>query len=278
MKTVLVTTTLAFILALLAVLSSGCKTSPQQVTPDIENREWVLESYGEPSGLSGTLPGTEVTLTFDNSKDEVRGSAGCNSYFGQYTIDGDELSIGQLAQTEMYCMDPQGVMEQEQEYLSALQTAESFQVIERKLQIDCDHKILIFVQREDLPLATVPPLDGGVKSILVEVSCDEFMNTPHITREIEITFPGSLVVSLCANPTTGFAWEEVKIGDDSVIYQTEHNFVSPEATGVVGASGKDMWSFNPSSSGTSTLIFEYSRPWEGGEKDEWTLGLTVVVK
>lgn len=278
MKTGLVTTTLAFGLALLAVPGFGCKTSPQQVTPDIENREWVLESYGEPSGLSVTLTGTEVTLTFDNSRDEARGSAGCNSYFGQYKIGGGELSIGQLVQTEMYCMDPQGVMEQEQEYLSTLQTAEGFQIIERKLQIDCAKKIMIFVQREDLPPATVPPLDSGVKSALLEISCDDFMNTPHVTREIEITFAGSLVVSLCANPTTGFAWEEVKIGDDSVIYQTEHNFVSPEAMGAVGGPGKDVWSFNSSSSGTSTLIFEYSRPWEGGEKDEWTLGLTVVVK
>ena len=101
---------------------------------------------------------------------------------------------------------------------------------------------------------------------------------PHVTREIEITFPGSLVVSLCANPTTGFVWEEVKIEDESIIYQTECNLVPPEAIGVVGGSGKEVWSFNSGGSGRSTLIFEYSKPWEGGEKDEWTLGLTVVVK
>ena len=278
MKTILITTALAFVLSSLAVLSSGCNTGPQQVTPDIEGREWVLESYGESASLQATLPGTEVTLTFDSSKDEVRGSAGCNSYFGQYTLDGDELSIGQLGWTEMYCMDPQGVMEQEHEYLSILQTAENFQVVDRKLQIDGDKKVLVFVQREDLPPATMPPLDTGVKGILVEVSCDEFMNTPHITREIEITFPGSLVVSLCANPTTGFEWEDVKIGDEAVIYQYEHNFVSPEDSGAVGASGKDVWTFKPRTRGISTLIFEYSRPWEGGEKDEWTLGLTAAVK
>jgi len=131
---------------------------------------------------------------------------------------------------------------------------------------------------EDSSPVVMPPVDNGVKSILFEVTCDEFANDPHVTKEVEITFPGSLVVSLCANPTTGFEWEEVKIENESVIYQTERNYVSPDAAGVVGASGKDIWSFNSGSSGTTTLIFEYSRPWEGGEKDEWTVGLTVVVK
>jgi len=113
---------------------------------------------------------------------------------------------------------------------------------------------------------------------LEEISYDVFMSEKHITKEIEINYPGSLTVSLASNPTTGFQWEEVKIGDSSVITEYEHKFVPPEATGVVGASGKDVWTFKPLGRGTSTLIFEYSQPWEGGEKDEWTLGLTVVIK
>jgi inhibitor of cysteine peptidase len=113
---------------------------------------------------------------------------------------------------------------------------------------------------------------------LEDISYDIFMSEKHITKEVEINYPGSLTVSLASNPTTGFQWEEVKIGDSSVITEYEHEFVPPEATGVVGASGKDVWTFKPLGRGTSTLIFEYSQPWEGGEKDEWTLGLTVVVK
>jgi len=113
---------------------------------------------------------------------------------------------------------------------------------------------------------------------LEDISYDVFMTEKHITKEVEINYPGSLTVSLASNPTTGFQWEEVKIGDSSVITEYEHEFVPPEATGVVGASGKDVWTFKPLGRGTSTLIFEYSQPWEGGEKDEWTLGLTVVVK
>jgi inhibitor of cysteine peptidase len=131
---------------------------------------------------------------------------------------------------------------------------------------------------EDSSPTAMPPLNDGAKSVLMEVSCEDFQTEPHITKEIEITYPGSLVVSLCANPTTGFEWEEVKIENESVIYQTGRNYVPPEADGVVGAAGKEVWSFNSGSSGTTTLIFEYSQLWEDGEKDEWTVGLTVVVK
>jgi predicted secreted protein len=141
-------------------------------------------------------------------------------------------------------------------------------------QVSAD-KIVI---TEDSPPTVMPPLDDGVKSILVEVTCEEFTAQPHITRDIEITYPGSLVVSLCSNRSTGFQWEEVKIGDESVIYLTEYNYVSPEAAGVAGAAGKEVWSFNSNSIATSTLIFEYSRPWEGGEQDEWTFILNVLVK
>lgn len=112
---------------------------------------------------------------------------------------------------------------------------------------------------------------------LEEISYDVFMSEKHITKEIEINYPGLLTVSLASNPTTGFQWEEVKIGDSSVITEYEHNYVPPEATGVVGASGKDVWIFKPLGRGTSTLIFEYSQLWEGGEKDDWTFALTVVV-
>ena len=121
--------------------------SESSVIADIEDKEWMLESHGESGALKAILAGTEVSLTFDSSQGKIRGNAGCNSYFGQYTIDDSELSIGQIAQTEMYCMEPQGVMEQEQDYLGSLQTAKGFQITDGKLRIDCGNKALIFAKQ-----------------------------------------------------------------------------------------------------------------------------------
>jgi inhibitor of cysteine peptidase len=113
----------------------------------------------------------------------------------------------------------------------------------------------------------------------VEVSCDDFSQQNHITKQVEVGAGGTLAVTLCSNGTTGFMWSETaQISDQSVLQQTDHRFVSPEAEGVVGAAGKEVWTFNALKKGTSTVSVEYSRPWEGGEKGVWTFNLTVTVK
>ena len=125
----------------------------------------------------------------------------------------------------------------------------------------------------------MPPLEKPTTPDVIEISCDEFATQKNITMEVEISHPSSQIVSLCSNPTTGFQWtESAQISDETVIYQYEHNFVSPTEEGVVGAPGKDVWTFKTLKQGTSTISLDYSRPWEGGEKGEWTFTLIVTVE
>lgn len=128
-------------LVLLAIGLVACKGG----TVAFEDKEWLLESYGEPGNLQAVLEETEITATFDSAKHEVRGSAGCNSYFGDYEVDNSELSIPVLANTEMACLEPEGVMDQEQQYLQALRLAESYEIEDGKLRITCsDGSVLVF--------------------------------------------------------------------------------------------------------------------------------------
>jgi heat shock protein HslJ len=133
-------------LGIVSLLVVGCAETP--TTGDLEDTKWILESYGEPGSLQSLIAGTEITATFYSAEGEVRGSAGCNSYFGEYQTNG-KLSIPVLAQTEMYCMEPEGVMEQEYEYLRTLSSAESFQIQDGKLQINCGEKILVYTEEEE---------------------------------------------------------------------------------------------------------------------------------
>ena len=117
------------------------------------------------------------------------------------------------------------------------------------------------------------------KEASLEVSCDDFMELQHISKEVEVCVDGSLTVTLCSNLTTGFQWSEVaQISDQTILQQTSHEFVPPEAKGVEGAAGKEVWTFEALKKGTTDVSMEYSRPWEGGEKATWTFDLTVVVK
>ncbi len=95
----------------------------------IEDTDWVLQSYGEFGNLEDVLTDTEITAEFVSSEGTVEGSAGCNSYSGSYEVKNSQLSIpGPIAATEMYCMEPEGVMDQERQYLEILQAAESYSV------------------------------------------------------------------------------------------------------------------------------------------------------
>ena len=118
---------------------AACSTGAEA----LEDKTWVLESYGEPDSLNTVLEDTEITATFDSTEGKVTGSAGCNHYFGDYEVSGNELSFpGPIASTEMWCGEEIG--EQERQYLSALTDAESYKIEGDKLTINCGQQVLVF--------------------------------------------------------------------------------------------------------------------------------------
>jgi inhibitor of cysteine peptidase len=86
----------------------------------------------------------------------------------------------------------------------------------------------------------------------------------------------TLVVTLEANPTTGYTWEVAKI-DDSILYlMGEAQFVpqSPD----VGAGGTQTFRFQAMSAGRTNLSLVYHRPWEPEEAPLKTFSLSVLVR
>jgi len=111
---------------------------------------------------------------------------------------------------------------------------------------------------------TVSSLHDGATSAQIEFTYDQLLNQKHVTQSIEIALPGSLIVTLGSNPTTGFQWQEnAVIGDPAILNQYSHQMVEPQ-TGIMGAAGKEVFVFNTLAKGTSTIQLQYSRPWESG--------------
>ena len=124
-------------------------------------------------------------------------------------------------------------------------------------------------------LAACTPATGTA----VNVSCDDFDKQSHISKQMTVAADNTFTVTLCSYATTGFQWSEsAQISDQTVVQQTGHELMPPENTSLVGAPGKEVWTFKALKKGTSTVTMEYSRPWEGGEKATWTFDLIVVVK
>jgi len=113
----------------------------------IEDITWKLESYGEKGNLQTVIQDTETTIEFRSAEGKIAGSGGCNSYFGGYEINKNELTIiPPIGSTMMACPEP--IMEQEQEYFKLLETTETFKSDDGKLTITCSgNKLLVFTKQ-----------------------------------------------------------------------------------------------------------------------------------
>jgi heat shock protein HslJ len=90
----------------------------------LEGEEWVVEELARDGNLIAPVPGTELTALFENGA--LGGNAGCNSFFADYTVDGDSIAIGPAGSTMAFCTAPEGIMEQEVTYLALLGAADSY--------------------------------------------------------------------------------------------------------------------------------------------------------
>ena len=129
---------------LMAALLVACATTepsqPPAESAALPGTEWALTSLAGETPMSGT----QITLGFgDGSLD---GSGGSNTYGGSYTATGDSLRLSDLYWTEMACMEPEGVMEQELAYLTTLNTVASYQVDAGRLELydEAGTQLLVF--------------------------------------------------------------------------------------------------------------------------------------
>ena len=102
----------------------------------LEDTSWRLDTViiGGDAATS-LLSGAEITALFDPAAGQISGSAGCNTYFAGYALDGDSLTIGPAASTRMYCAEPQGLMEQEAHFLAQLVQTASYRIKGDSLQL-----------------------------------------------------------------------------------------------------------------------------------------------
>jgi inhibitor of cysteine peptidase len=153
-----------------------------------------------------------------------------------------------------------------------------------------------------------PPIPPPREEVSVDASYDG--------KEVEITTRNALIVTLESNATTGFKWELTKLTsqpeepapreeaeepgsepeepgpeptkpvvvvpeelpEKTVLKHVDNKYIPPEAKGVEGAAGKEVWTFHAEEKGKSTICMEYRRPWEQGVEPAKTFTLTVVVK
>jgi heat shock protein HslJ len=87
--------------------------------PTLQGVNWSVTGFNNGrQAVVSPIVGTTLTLTFDQG--QVHGSSGCNTYHATYTSEGNRLAIGPVASTRKACSE--GVMQQEREFLAALES------------------------------------------------------------------------------------------------------------------------------------------------------------
>ena len=109
---------------------------------------WEVVQYNNGRGAVTTLiADTRMTTEF-GTDGQVTGSAGCNTYFGSYTVSSSsDIAIGALGTTSLMCAEPEGVMEQETEFIAALQSATTYRIDGNSLELRSGDQIAAILSR-----------------------------------------------------------------------------------------------------------------------------------
>ena len=211
--------------------------------------QWVLESFGTPGAESAVVGETPLTLDF-SLDGQVGGYGGCNSFGGSYTVEGDTLVLGEIVSTLVACVDT-AQMNQEVEYLNALQSVTQFQV-------DGDHLAITYNEGQ-----------GVLSFVSAVTSPTEEEATPTATPEPEAAAPSTPATEAVAGSPTGdsqnFIWNCYFCGGNQV-----WSFDNGEASRLdlpVEISG--FFGYAPA---TGRVLYSTPKPVMGGGPSQITVG------
>jgi heat shock protein HslJ len=105
---------------------------------DLSGTAWIVTGYNNgKEAVVSVISGSELTASF-GADGKLTGSAGCNTYVTTYELQAKRVTIKPAATTRKMCVTPEGIMEQETQFIKALGTAASFNIDGDRLEIRSD--------------------------------------------------------------------------------------------------------------------------------------------
>ena len=96
---------LTFLVAL--ILAACAPTDAPAAGPSLDGTNWTLTKM---AGWTPSDPKHTPTMRFADGR--VGGRGGCNTYGGEYQLNGDKIRFGRMMSTLMACIDGAGAVEQ----------------------------------------------------------------------------------------------------------------------------------------------------------------------
>ena len=95
------------------------------------------------------------------------------------------------------------------------------------------------------------------------------------TAPITINVGEEFFIALQSNPSTGYSWTQ-QTGDGNVLAYEGNVRQNPNLS-VPGAAGQQIFIYHANRSGTSTITFQYSRPFEPNNAPGKMITFTITV-
>ena len=166
--------TLKYLLATLciALILSACGLINLPSEDPLNDQTFVLKTYNDQTPIDDREP----TLYFEAG--QISGTTGCNHYGGNYQVKGETIIIEGVYSTEMACLEPVGLMDQERAYLELLVDADQYKLKGSLLTLFASSEsILVFEIQVNDP-SIEPPIgsmdSGAVDSDVSATSAPDF--------------------------------------------------------------------------------------------------------
>lgn len=131
----------------ISVLAPTPTPAPPAPVNPLAGSRWSVVQFNNGSVITTLIDGSNIAIEFDGDS-QIAGNSGCNSFNGSYQVSNNSLSVSQLAGGMMNCEEPEGVMQQEALFQSALQSAATFRIDGNRLEIQNGAgQIVVFADR-----------------------------------------------------------------------------------------------------------------------------------
>ncbi|MEP7146076.1 MAG: META domain-containing protein [bacterium] len=108
------------------LISCTSQNNNNAIRPNLslENTRWVLRSLYDQK-IFTPESGKEAYIIFTKQTNRAAGNAGCNTFFSSYKIIKNNIKLGPVARTRMFCEQQ---MDTENNFIKALEAAEKFRI------------------------------------------------------------------------------------------------------------------------------------------------------
>ncbi|MDH3190257.1 MAG: META domain-containing protein [Acidimicrobiia bacterium] len=180
----------------IALVLTACGSQPDLAAPQGLDGSWQLVTGTTAAGPLDLIDSHPVTLVIDAER--VSGTAACNSYGGELSVDGTALSVSNLSQTEMAC-EPMTTMDLERDYLSALASSNAIALDGDELVITGPESELRFTSLQPPPAADLLGSVWALESLVTGEVATSAIGDP----TLEFYSDGSFIATTGCRNLTG---------------------------------------------------------------------------